>query len=198
METGIIEKIFVKKMKQGKNRTIVELYLNNEMDLFAKFSYVNDANYFNKNSVKINNEIINYIITETENIPLRNNLAISIKYLYQVNYEVKFIEKIIKENINEKLSTINKEIKKLNLKSFVLAWIGMMLIGITQIFQIFERRYSINEFIIVMSWVFMWKAVDLIFFERVKLMKEKGTLLKIYCSEIFMERLGNESKLPIN
>jgi hypothetical protein len=43
MKLGIMGKLFVKKMKQGKNRTIVELYLNNEMDLLAKYAFVNNA-----------------------------------------------------------------------------------------------------------------------------------------------------------
>jgi hypothetical protein len=63
-------------------------------------------------------------------------------------------------------------------------FVGMALIGSTQIFTIASRRYSLNEFIIVMSWVFMWKAVELIFFERGKLIKEKAVLLKIFFAEI--------------
>jgi len=80
----------------------------------------------------------------------------------------------------------NNKIKGINIKSFILIWIGMILISITQIFQFVERRYSLNELIIVMSWVFMWKAIDLIFFEKRELLKEKRNLLKIYFSEFLL------------
>ena len=68
-----------------------------------------------------------------------------------------------------------------------MAWFGMIIIGLTQIIPFIEKRYSLNELLIVMSWVFMWTAIDLIFFKRIELLREKKKYIKMYFSEIIVE-----------
>jgi hypothetical protein len=190
MENGIFDKIIAKKLRRNVNKTKIKLCINNNAELYNHFTISNKEN---KNIVsningKINNEIIDYLIIEAENIPPKNSLIIAMETFEKTNETIEFIEKLIKENFKEKLYAINKRIRKINRNSLILILIGMILIGITQIFQIMERRYSLNEFVIVMSWVFMWKAVELIFFERTKLIKEKAILLKVFYSEIIIEK----------
>jgi hypothetical protein len=189
MENGIFEKLLTKKLRHNLNKTKIKLCINNDTELYNHFTISSKENkhIVNNSSGKINDEIIDYLIIETENIPPKNSLIITIEKYEKTNETIEFIEKLIKENINRKLYNINKRIRKINRNSFILILIGMILISITQIFQILERRYSLHEFVIVMSWVFMWKAVELIFFERVKLIKEKAILLKIFYSEITIE-----------
>jgi hypothetical protein len=186
MENGFFEELAIKKLKNNQNKTKITLCINNFLDLYNRFSITNNGNIIDAG--KISTEIMDYIKMETENIPKENSLIISIKTNENGNGKVKLIDNLIKRNIKEKIGKVNENIRRTNRNSFILAFIGMILIGITQIFQIFERRYSVNEFIIVMSWVFMWKAVETFFFERVKLIKEKAILLKIYFSEIIIEK----------
>ena len=175
MKIDLIRKLYTKKIKNSKDKSYIELYINNEADLFNKYSiYKKDA--IMNNNLKINSEIIDYLINETKIMPIKNVLGINVKIAEKINCDTGSINKLIKDNIYEKITIIDRKIKKININSFILAWIGMMLIGITHIFHFFEQGYPLNEFIIVMSWVFMWKAVDLMFFERAELMKEKGIL----------------------
>ena len=109
---------------------------------------------------------------------------INIKVLDKKKDTINIFEKLLKKNMNEKIIKINNQIKKINRNAWILLFIGLFLISITQIFDISGKRYSVNEFIIVMSWVFMWKAVEIFFFERMKVVREKRKLLKIYYSEI--------------
>jgi hypothetical protein len=184
---GFLENIVIKKLKNDLNRNIIELCINNGNELYNHFSRLNNQNIQKNNNSKINNEIIDYLIKETEKFNQGNGIKIILRILEKQNIDINFVEKIIKENIDDKLTILNKKIKRTNKISLILIIIGMILIGITQVFQFFEKRYSFNELIIVMSWVFMWKAIELIFFERFKLMKEKRILIKIYYSEIIME-----------
>ena len=186
MKIEMIEKIYLKKMKNSKDKSIVELYINNESDLFNKYSIYTKDGIVNNNP-KINNDIIDYLIDETKMIPIKNGLKIYFKIVNKINWDDDFINKMIKNNILEKIIIIDKRIKKININSLVFAWVGMLFIGITHVLQFIEKRYSLNEFVIVMSWVFMWKAVDLMFFERTELIKEKGILLKIFFSEIIIQ-----------
>ena len=184
MKTNIFENSFIKKLKNYKDKYIIELCIENEKDLYNNFSYLN--NKYSDN-VKINSDIIEYLIDEAENMPLKHSLMVSIKTTNAITQNVDFIEKIIKENIRCKLLIINKRIRRSNIHSLILALIGMFLIGITHIFGFITKQYSINEFIIVMSWVFMWKAVDLIFFEKAGMLKNRIVLAKIYFSELTMD-----------
>ena len=191
MKAIFLGKLLKKNLKRSKNRSVIELCVNDETELYNRFSMPKDD--FNNNA-KISNDIMNYIETEANNIDLKNALVISIKLANGIRCDLNHMEKLIREYIDKKFLMLGRKIKKLNLHSFLLALTGMMLIGVTQIFRILENRFSLQEFIIVMSWVFMWKAVDLMFFERAELMKEKGILLKIYFSEINLESAaGNNS-----
>jgi hypothetical protein len=190
MKNDVFEKLLAKKFRHNVNKTKIKLCLNNNTELYNHFtiSIKENQNFENNLSGKINNNIIDYLIIETENISTNNSLIIAIEKFEKINETIEFIEKLIKENIKGKLYNIDKRIRKISRNSFILILIGMFLIGITQIFKIIERRYSFNEFVIVMSWVFMWKAVELIFFERIKLIKEKAILLKIFYSEVTIEK----------
>jgi hypothetical protein len=184
---GVFEKIAIKRIKSNPRKTLIDLCINNENELYNHFSKLNNVIISKSNTIKISNEIIEYLMAETEKIDQKDSLKIRIKVLEKQNIDIELIEKLIKENIKEKLSNLNKKIKRTNRISFILIFIGMILVGITQMFQFFEKRYSFNEFIVVMGWVFMWKAIELLFFERFKLIKEKRILMKIYFSEIIME-----------
>ena len=183
MKIELVRKLYLKKLKNSKEENIIELCINNKMDLFNKYSVCKIGNV-NSNCLKISNDIIEYLIDEVKLTPIKNRLKISIIVVSNIINNKDFIRKMINNNIIEKITVINKKITKININSLLLALLGMSFIGITQIFQFIERRYSINEFVIVMSWVFLWKAVDLMFFERAELIKEKGLLLKILFSEI--------------
>jgi hypothetical protein len=178
MKINFFEKMIIKRLKNNKNKTKIKLCVNNIMDIYNPYSIIDNGKCLEDNNIKINNEIIEYLISETENIPKHDSLIIAI----DTPEEIKSIEKIIKENIKDRIIKTNKETKKANRNASVLAVVGMLLIASTELFQI--NRYSLREFIIVMSWVFMWKAIETFFFERMKMTKEMAILLRIYLSEM--------------
>jgi len=93
MKIGIFEKIFLKKLKNTKNKSIIELCINNEQDLFNKYTIFNGKDMEN-NNVRINNDLIEYLKNEIKNIPSKNALMIKIRN--GTIYDVKFIEELIK------------------------------------------------------------------------------------------------------
>jgi sRNA-binding carbon storage regulator CsrA len=183
---GFFEKVAVKRIKSNPRKTLIDLCINSENELYNHFSKLDNVIIAKADNAKINNEIIEYLIMETEKIDQRDSLKIGVKAPEKQDVAVEQIERLIKENINEKLSSLNGKIRRTNSIAFILIFIGMALVGVTQIFQVFENRYSFNEFIIVMGWVFMWKAIELLIFDRFKLIKEKAILMKIYYSKIIL------------
>ena len=182
MRSGFVEKAIIRKIKSSTNKSVIELCINDEKELFNRFSV--EKNNFG--SGRINNDIIEYLFNEVENFPLKNSVEIHVRM--PVLFKREFIEKLIKDNIGEQILKINKKLFRKDRSSIVLAVFGMLLIAFTQVFQFLASRYSFKELIIVMSWVFMWKAVELFFFERVAILKEKRILLKLYYAHIVLEK----------
>ena len=188
MGNDIFKEHMIKRIKNTKDKTKIELCINNETELYNHFSITNTKNAPEHTNAKINNEIINYLMEETKKIPRYNSLVIGIKTPDGSNFEIDFVKKLIKENIHEKLMIIDKKRRTINKKAFILTFIGMILIVAIHIFHFFESLYFLNEFIIVMSWVFMWKATELFFFKRAKRVREAIILMKIYFSEMILEK----------
>ena len=166
-----------------ENIPTIELCINDEKDLYNKFTILGKDKPDASNA-KINNDIIDYLMAETEKAPVHSSLVIAIKLQKEIVVGIDNIEKLIKESVIERISLINKTLRRFRIFAIISALIGMFLIGTTQFTHIIERRYSLNEFVIVMSWVFMWKAVELMFFDKMKYGRDKGLLLKIYISKI--------------
>jgi hypothetical protein len=76
---------------------------------------------------------------ETENIPMKNGLIISIKISRETNGEIKLIENIIKKHIQKELLKVNERIRQANRNALVFTIIGMFLIVITQFYRIIEK-----------------------------------------------------------
>ena len=182
----MLEKFIEEKIKQNKNKYVIELCINSEIDLFNCYTFL--FNEIKNENIKINEKIIDLLLEEVKDMPIGNSLIINVKLSDTVNCDINIIDKLIKDSIHSKIVTIRKKIKRLNLFSAFLAFFGMMLIGLTQVLNFFNKRFSINEFIIVMSWVFMWTAVDKFFFERPKLVKKMRKLLRIFYSEITLSK----------
>ena len=188
MEKDIFKKHMIKRIKSCKGKSIVGLYINNEMELYNNFSIMNTKYAFVNFNGKINHEIISYLTAETKKIPRENSLIVVIKIPEESNWEIDFIEKLIKENIHERLSVIEKKRRTLNRNALILALIGVVLMSVKHISHAFENLYSLNEFVVVMSWVFMWEATELFFFKRAKRVREAVILMKIYFSQMILEK----------
>jgi hypothetical protein len=148
---------------------IIKVCINNETQIYNQFTLIKGMN----DKVKINDEIINFLYEEIENSPKNNKTVIEFYAEGGFINTIKSMEKLIKDRISTKINIINVRIKKQKRNAIVLALVGMFLIGSTQVSQNLNRHISLHEFIIVISWVFMWKAIEIFFFEKMKLIKEK-------------------------
>ena len=191
MASGFFERLIIGKIKNSPYKSAIELCINDEKELFNRFSVLNN----NSGAGKVNSDIIAYLVNEAENLPLKNSAVIHIKMPGSITLKTESVESLIKDNIREQLLKTNKKLRSKNRYSIVLACIGMLCIAFTQVFQFLARRYSFNEFVIVISWVFMWKAVELFFFERAVLMKEKRILMKLLYSEVVFHNSSSAAML---
>jgi hypothetical protein len=185
MLNKILGKLIKRRQKKSKNVNTITLCINTETQIFNKFTMfdkeIAEINW--KTITRIDNELIEYLKSEVENVPIGNNIKIDIIVKQNMVNKVIEVENLIKENIQLCIKELDIKTKNIGRQSFFLILIGLISIALTQFSQFLENTFSFKELVIVMSWVFMWKAIELLFFERRKLVKEKLKLLKMYYCE---------------
>jgi hypothetical protein len=172
----------------------INLCINNETQIFNKFTrFDKEIAEINWNTItKIDNELIEYIKNEVVNVPIKNNIKIDIYVKQNMVNKVSDIENLIKENIQLRINQLDAKIKKVLRQSFIFLSIGLILIGITEYSKIIVNTVLHKELVIVMSWVFIWKAIELIYFIRRELKKEKVKLLKMCYCEYKIKKINYE------
>jgi hypothetical protein len=194
LNNKIFEKFLKNKTKNNpKNVKIITLCINKETQIFNRFTMFDEeiAEINALNITRIDNDLIEYLMNEVENIPLRDNIRINIRVKKDMVNKVTAIEKLIKDDVKLKIDLLNKDIKKLQRNSFILALFGMVSIASTQFSQLFENTFAFRELVIVMGWVFMWNAIELFFLDRVKKNRNKIKLVKMYYSECRIVKVIN-------
>jgi hypothetical protein len=64
--------------------------------------------------------------------------------------------------------------------SFILALVGIGILGLIDRIPYLINRYAFNELFVVISWVFIWRFVDMFFFERKKIRQRMMRMVKIF------------------
>jgi len=166
---------------------IVKLYINNEDDLYNKFTFSG----YNKGTVpdgaEINPQIIEYLLNETRDLLQFIGVSPEIRVNGISENELEKVEELIRTEIKKRILKINIKLFKMKHQSIILLLGAIVPLTIQQIFSQFIARYALKELFLVMAWVFIWKAVELIFFERKEITKEKNVLKRLLKSEFLHE-----------
>lgn len=112
MKEEIVWKHISKKLKNNANRTILELCIENQMDIYNRFSVLKNDNKIYCDNARINHEVITYLEMETKNMPPNNSLTININVFEQTNFDIDVFDKLLKEEIIGRIKIINQRIKK--------------------------------------------------------------------------------------
>ena len=166
---------------------ILTLCINNEKELYNKFSFFSDEPIdSNIHELEINDEVINYLEKQLYHVPPFFPVKVELRLKQASEEKFNHIEKTIKLAIQEKLFDIEINLAKMRRNSVLLIIGGVIPLSITQIFSTLTTRYALSELFLVMTWVFMWKAVELIFFNRPDLTRRKSRLRRLLKAEFLM------------
>jgi hypothetical protein len=189
----LLGKLLEHRQKKAKDMSTINLCINNETQIFNKFTmFDKEIAEINWNTItRIDNELIEYLKNEVVNVPIKYNIKVDIYVKQNMVNKVSDIENLIKENIQLKINQLDTKIKNVIKQSFIFLLIGLILIGLTEYSKIIVNTVLHKELVIVMSWVFMWKAIELVYFKRIKLKKEKLKLLKMCYCEYKIKKIIN-------
>ena len=170
----------IKKEMMPFQKKTVRLFINDERDLYGKFSAgLNSGNAAAAPDGEINAEIIEYLQREVIDLPAFCSVNFEIRVKGKSGEELAGIKELIHTELNRKIFRAGLNLVKMKHQSILLALGAVLPLTAQQIFAQFITRYALKEFFLVMAWVFMWKAVELFFFERNKISREKKTLKRI-------------------
>ena len=168
------------------NKT-VKLYIKDEADLYNKFTYTGNEEGTVPEGAEINPQIIEYLLNETRDLPRFIGINVDFRVNGKNVNELKEVEELIRTEINKRIIKTNITLFKMKHQSIVLLLGAIVPLTIQQVFSQFVARYALRELFLVMAWVFIWKAVELIFFERKGITKEKNALKRILKTEFRCE-----------
>jgi len=115
-----------------------------------------------------------------------------IKIKIPKRYETGFKEKLEFLGASE-LNKLKEDRKGVRIASLVLMLLGIILFGVATVIENFTSDSNIFFYVtIIVSWVFIWAAVEKWFFDRRDLREKRKSLLQILSSRIIIIESGKK------
>jgi hypothetical protein len=160
------------KLQNQDNK--VKLVLTEESNLCSRFCATGTV---------VDEEIIEYLERAVEYIPIKYPVDILVSTAHKGSGVIEKLRELVNKNVYSRLLAANHDLKRNGLISLVLAVIGLLMLGLQ---AFFASRFDIpmsNEFLLIISWVFIWKAVETFFFDRQKKRLAYFKLMQLYMAE---------------
>ena len=183
------------------DKKLKELKKKINKDYKESYSYDEDGRAIIKMNIKKNGEFLSNYNLEGENnlsddaeklfTSSTSKLKSSDKILYEIYYddltgeEINTYEKAIRSHFTSKYYQNKLKLKKIGIVSLILAIVGIAILAIMVTLMMLNIvDQIIGEVIDIVSWVFLWEAVDLWFFNRNGIKIQSLNCLKIIESKI--------------
>lgn len=155
----------------------IDLEIQKESDIYQKYTML-----FRK---RISQEIMNYLEEATKYVPLYKPVKINVTLPNQSISEelLKQIELMVERSLARRIIDLNIIIKDIILKSFLMIIFGLISMVVNILLDTYFSIYMLEEVFMIASWVFIWKAVEGLFFDRRKTHISKLKLLQIYSAD---------------
>jgi hypothetical protein len=154
--------------------TEIKLVLTEESNICSRFC---------TNNTVVDEEIIEYLERSVNFIPIKYPVDILVSAMNKGSGVIEKLRELVNINVYSRLLAANHDLKRNGLISLVLAIFGLLLLGLQ---AFFSSRFNIpmsNEFLLIISWVFIWKAVETYFFDRQKKKLAYLKLMQLYMAE---------------
>jgi uncharacterized membrane protein YpjA len=134
----------------------------------------------------INTDIIDYLLKETENIPVFNKIIIHVAFPSLTMDKLNVLKALINEHIGMEISYIKSRKKRRVIFALIIAMIGSFFLSTKIIFPDFFTKNSLNDISVIAGWVFLWRAIELLFFFHPDNHIRKLKLLHLFSAEYKM------------
>jgi hypothetical protein len=171
----------LRKTKRSGTASI-RLCLADEKQMADPYTLSN-KNILEDDGIRINKNIIEYLLGEIPDPPMNGKIVIEVAMPSINDEKLNHLKTLINNHVQQAIEKILLENKKHNFSTFLLTVFGMVVISIINIFPNMVDRYFLHELLIIVSWVFLWRAVELFFFMRANNNLQKVKLIRLYSAE---------------
>jgi len=155
----------------SKNRNEIKLSVTG--DIYDKYSGLKDR--------FINKDIISYLEDKAKYFPAFEKLTILVE-----SPEPGIMEDLksgVNAQLKRELTDIEYELKKDFRESVLLFFAGVVSFLFEAFFSIGFQSKMLDNLMVIVCWVFVWRSVEIFFFERRELRKRKRKLLQLYLAD---------------
>lgn len=168
------EENYIKKNYMVNGKAVIPVDLENVDDLFMKHDF---------KKYEMSDDVCKYIEEIANMIPLSTDIIIELHCPEVTEEKTEKMVKAIKNNYGMEIDDMDYEIAKINAKSMIYGFIGILIL----IINLLTEKYIgpvLSNFICVVWWVAIWEMVELQTIEKSDLKWKRINYQQLYDSEI--------------
>jgi hypothetical protein len=131
----------------------------------------------------VDEEIIEYLERSIEYIPIKYPVDILVSSTKKGSEVIEKLKELVKNDAYARLLAANHDLKRNILISLVLAVFGLLMLGLQAFLSNPVNIPMSDQFLLIISWVFIWKAVETYLFDRPKKKLAYLKLMQLYLAE---------------
>ena len=176
-------KMMFEEIKEDKNRA--DFYEENGVPhIEINLSNGNIYDEYSTDS-ELNPTIFEFVDKVFRLVKKKADLEIDITFPSAMKDEEKDkIEKLFKSHYAINIVKSNEEIKRHNIVSIILLFVGIIVYGAYGLLEYFKMDFIFQGVIEIASWVFIWEAVDMFFLSNFGSRLERMKNIKIFNAKI--------------
>lgn len=171
-------------MLDSNDNAVISINAPKQEQIFSEYDYDNGED--------LNQELSDFVINKAKFVP--TNKEIKLKLYTEKIADKGNIENAIKNNFKKKYIETQNEIKKNTLFAFAMFIVGLFSLAILLLMHRFFYNVYTEVILEIVTWVFIWEAVDAFFLKRLSLKREATIYLKLYSAEIKVIKLEDIKK----
>lgn len=163
-------------MIDGEGNSVVNVSVEEDDDFLSP--------YGDSENLVISEEMAGYLKNATNGIPVKDDLHFKIKCSDVNKHNENKFRKAIHNYYTNQFVEVERKLKSNAfsvLATFILALIFLAVWAVLDHFKMVEVVTLIIE---IVAWVFMWEAVDLLFFQRAQLRHKKHRILQLISAKV--------------
>lgn len=144
--------------RDSENRVIINMMVKDDSDFLSVFSF--------SDIPVISSEVADFIETNTQLIPAKEQLALHIYSNCIDDNEKKQYTNAIRQYYSERSYISASELKRNNIIVYLLSISGVLVLILALFLEYKVANLIWAEVIDIVAWVLLWEAVDISFFEN--------------------------------
>lgn len=171
-------------MLDSEDNAVISINAPKQEQIFSEYDYDSGED--------LNQELSDFVTNKAKFVPINKEIRLRL-YTEKITEKIN-VESAIKNNFKKKYIETQNEIKKNTLFALAMFIVGLFSLAVLLLMHSFFYNVYTEVILEIVTWVFIWEAVDAFFLKRLSLKKEATTYLKLYSAEIEVIKLEDIKK----